>query len=127
MKKSRCRVWKLSISRSNGFRQQTVAPGRVGSSNVVDNSLGGMSQEFRAVLAGIERRPVCLNRPCELGFQNQQSRRTSSSAEPSRHHQRLDRATTGPMNDSGHLDFGRVVVGAGFIAVSLRERAVGSR
>ncbi|MCP1835161.1 hypothetical protein J2R76_003497 [Bradyrhizobium sp. USDA 4532] len=44
-----------------------------------------------------------------LGFQNQEADGPSSSAEPSRHHQRLDRATTGPINDSGHLDFGPVV------------------
>ncbi|MHC2440083.1 hypothetical protein ACVMB0_007458 [Bradyrhizobium sp. USDA 4451] len=47
------------------FRQQPAALRRVGSSNACDNSLGSMSQEFRAVLAGIgERRPESrLNRP----------------------------------------------------------------
>ncbi|MGY3533371.1 MULTISPECIES: hypothetical protein [Bradyrhizobium] len=47
--------------------------------------------------------------PFRGGFQNQEAAGPSSSAEPSRHQRRLDHAVTGPMNDSGHLDFGPVV------------------
>ncbi|MCC8978992.1 hypothetical protein [Bradyrhizobium acaciae] len=38
------------------FRHQPVALRSVGSSNAGDNSLGSMSQEFRAVVAGIVAR-----------------------------------------------------------------------
>ncbi len=62
-----------------------------------------------AMQRGHQAEPSVVDPLRGLGFQNQEAAGPSSSAEPSRHHQRLDRAITGPMNGSGHLDFGPVV------------------
>lgn len=62
-----------------------------------------------ALQRGQQARPSVVGPARELGFQNQEAAGPSSSAEPSRHRQRLDRAATRPINNSGHLDFGPVV------------------
>ncbi|GEC59522.1 hypothetical protein BEL01nite_85650 [Bradyrhizobium elkanii] len=62
-----------------------------------------------ALQRGEQPGPSVVDPAGELGFQNQEAAGPSSSAEPLRHRQRLDRAATGPMNNSGNLDFGPVV------------------
>ncbi|WP_128970847.1 hypothetical protein [Bradyrhizobium tropiciagri] len=73
-----------------------------------DSTVREVAHAF-AMQRGHQAEPSVVGPLRGLGFQNQEAAGPSSSAEPSRHHQRLDRATTGPMNGSGHLDFGPVV------------------
>ncbi|WP_375784951.1 hypothetical protein ACE10Z_35990 [Bradyrhizobium sp. Pha-3] len=73
-----------------------------------DSTLREFAHAF-ALQRGQRAGPSVVGPAREPGFQNQEAAGPSSSAEPLRHRQRLDRAATGPINNSGHLDFGHVV------------------